>query len=67
METTVVIMFKNGKQIRMKCDNFVVKKNGFEQLTNIEWEGAKNINILHIDFAEIMCIYYEFGKNEEEE
>ena len=56
---TVVIMFKNGKELRINCDNFEVTTNGLNQLTNIKWVNGTNINLLHIEFSEIMCIYQE--------
>lgn len=56
---TVVIMFKNGKELRINCDNFETTTNGFNQLTNIKWVNGTNINILHVDLNEIMCIYQE--------
>lgn len=61
---TVVIMFKNGKELRINCDNFEVTTNGLNQLTNIKWVHGTNVNLLHIEFSEIMCIYQEIKKAE---
>lgn len=55
--SNVTIMFKNGKDLQFKCSKFIVKKTGVtNQLAEIEWEHA-NIDIMHINFSDIMCIY----------
>lgn len=61
---TVVIMFKNGKELRINCDNFETTTNGLNQLTNIKWVNGTNVNILHIDLNDIMCIYQEIKTKE---
>lgn len=54
---TIVIMFKNGQELRMKCTNFKRKVDGLGQLTSIEYEGGSENAFAWIDINEILCIY----------
>ena len=64
--SNVTIMFKNGKELQFKCTKFTARKGSItNQLAELEWEHA-NINIMHIDFADIMCIYANDNGDTEE-
>ena len=64
--SNVTIIFKNGKELQFKCTKFTVRKGGItDQLVELEWEHA-NIDIMYIDFADIMCIYADNNDDTEE-
>ena len=54
---TIVIMFKNGKELRMKCKSFNVKSNIANVLTGWEYTGAIENAVTWISMDEVMCIY----------
>ena len=54
---TIVIMFRNGTEFRMKCDEFNIKKNGLEQLTEITFDGLIENKPIWFDLREVLCIY----------
>lgn len=58
---TIVIMFKNGKELRMKCTNFKRKVNGLGELTSVEFEGGSENCFMWLDVSEIICIYRVFS------
>ena len=55
---TIVILFRNGKEISVKCDSAnikYVKETG--KFTNVQFNGVKENEIFYIDFDEIVAIY----------
>lgn len=54
---TIVIMFRNGTEFRMKCDEFNIKKNGLGQLTEITFDGLVENKPIWFDLREVLCIY----------
>lgn len=54
---TIVIMFRNGTELRMKCDEFNIKKNVLEQLTEANFDGLVENKPIWMDLREVMCIY----------
>ena len=63
----VGILFKNGKLLDMEADEIKVKKNPlYNDLTEISWQGAKNINPMYIRLDEVVGIFKVLGEKEEE-
>ena len=53
---TIVIMFRNGTEIRLKCDEFEHTTKG-NAITKIKWDGCTENNPIWLDVDEILCIY----------
>lgn len=59
---TICFLFKNGKEVRMKCEKFTTKVDKLtHQLTGYEFEGATENPLSWVDFSEISCIYRVFS------
>ena len=64
----VRILFKNGKIIEVEADKTKVNKNNFtNELTEISWRGAKNINPMYIRLDEVVSVFEVLGEKEEEQ
>ena len=63
----VRILFKNGKLLDMEADEIKVKKNLLDNdLTEISWQGAKNISPMYIRLDEVVGIFKVLGEKAEE-
>lgn len=52
------ILFKNGRELTICCDEFTVEKSNLTgEITNINWKGLKNIRPMYWDFSEVICVY----------
>ncbi len=63
---TTVIIFKNGKELKIKCDEFTTKTNGYGNFTGYEIKGIKENKPLYISFDQIVCIYRVIADEVEE-
>lgn len=54
---TIVIMFRNGTEFRMKCDELNIKKNSLGQLAEITYDGLIENKPIWFDLREVLCIY----------
>ena len=54
---TIVIMFRNGTEFRMKCDELNIKKNSLGQLAEITYDGFIENKPIWFDLREVLCIY----------
>lgn len=55
---TIVIVFKNGYELRTKCTNCVVTKNNVTgKVTNIDYLGITENKPFDFNVDEILCIY----------
>lgn len=55
---TIVIVFKNGYELKTKCTNADITKNSLTgQVTNIKYSGVTENKPLNVDFDEVICIY----------
>lgn len=52
----IVIVFKNGDTVEMKCDNYNIELIA-GNITGIKCEGVVDNQLLYVDFDEILCIY----------
>ena len=53
----IVIVFKNGYELKTKCESIDIKKSGTGRVTSIIWHGITENKLIDIDFDEILCIY----------
>ena len=57
-EMTIVIVFKNGYELRTKCKSIKTSRDNLTgRITNISYEGITENKPLDINFDEIICIY----------
>lgn len=57
---TVVFVFKNGYELKVKCENFTLTVHSLTgQITGYEMDGIKDNKLLYVDFSEILCVYRE--------
>ena len=55
---TIVIVFKNGYELRTKCKNVKISRDNLtDRVVNISYEGITENKPLDINFDEIICIY----------
>ena len=55
---TVVFVFKNGYELKVKCENITLTVNNLTgQITGYEMNGIKDNKLLYADFDEILCVY----------
>lgn len=58
MTITVTILFRNGKELSVKCDRVEAERNTITgRVTNLRFEGIRENKILDLDFNEIIAIY----------
>lgn len=63
----VRILFKSGKTIEIEADNMKVNKDYLNNdLTEISWQGAKNISPMYIRLDEVVGIFKVLGEKAEE-
>ena len=55
---TIVIVFKNGYELRTKCENVeTTRSNLTGRVTNIYFQDIEENKPLDINFDEVLCIY----------
>ena len=55
---TIVIVFKNGYELRTKCENIEVTRSSLTgRITNISYLDIEENKPLDINFDEVLCIY----------
>lgn len=66
---TIKFMFKNGKELEMKCEKF---KGNYDLLSNgmissFDAEGITQNKIIGIDFSEIIAVYRVLSDEQKQE
>lgn len=51
---TIVIVFKNGYELRTKCESVETTRS---DLTDISYQGIEENKPLYINFDEVLCVY----------
>lgn len=54
---TIVLLFKSGKEVRVKCDKFDVERNRLGVMTNFSAEGISENKFLYVNMEDLDCIY----------
>ena len=55
---TIVIVFKNGYELRTKCKNVeTTRSNITGRIINIRYDDIKENKPLDINFDEVFCVY----------
>lgn len=55
---TIVIVFKNGYELRTKCENLEATRSSITgRVTNISYQDIEENKPLDINFNEVLCIY----------
>ena len=55
---TITILFKNGKEISVKCDSVEIERDRTTgRITNLYFKGIKENKIMDLDFTEVVAIY----------
>ena len=61
----VVIRLKSGFEMRMDCDDFRLKIHSITgELTNIHYDGCKNIRPMFFRLEDVDCIYQVIEEGE---
>lgn len=55
---TIVIVFKNGYELRTKCEKIETTRDGITgRITNINYSGITENKPIDVNFDEVLCIY----------
>lgn len=54
---TIVLLFKSGKEVRVKCDKFDIERNGLGVITSFSAEEISENKFLYVDMQGLDCIY----------
>lgn len=55
---TITILFRNGKELSIKCDSVDVERNKMTgRVINLHFKGIEENKIIDLDFNEIIAIY----------
>jgi ribosomal protein L37E len=55
---TIIILFRNGKELPIKCDSVECERNTITgRVINLQFKGIKENKIVDLDFNEIIAIY----------
>ena len=63
---TITILFRNGKELSVKCDSVGIERGMTGRITNLHFKGIKENKILDLDFDEIIAIYRKVSDEVEE-
>ncbi len=54
---TIVFVFKNGFELRMKCREFSLKRNGLGVVTGYEAKGVTENQPIEFNIEDVLCTY----------
>lgn len=54
---TVVILFKNGTEVRVKCESVDISKSISGDLSRLYFRNAEENCPLWADLGEVLCVY----------
>ena len=53
---TVRIILKSGTEFSVKCDEFTIKRNGFDQVTGYDIKGITENKPVYLDFEQVAAV-----------
>lgn len=62
---TIVIVFKSGYELKVKCEESTLSRDIDGVITNIKFKGVTENKPLDINFDEVACIYRVMSDEEE--
>lgn len=54
---TIVFVFRNGFELKMKCEKFTIERNGLGAVTGYEASGITENKLINFNSDDILCIY----------
>jgi len=54
---TIVFVFKNGFELRMKCKDFLLNRNALGMVTGYEAKGVTENKPIEFHIEDVLCIY----------
>lgn len=54
---TIVFVFKNGFELRMKCREFTLQRNVLGEVSGYEAKGITENKPIEFDFDNVLCVY----------
>lgn len=64
---TIVFVFRNGFELRMKCGEFSLTRNSLGVVTGYEAKGATENKPIEFNFNDVLCIYRVMSDEEGDE
>ena len=58
---TIVLLFKSGKKVKIKCDDFHLSLNALGDITKISASGVTENQTLYINVKSLDCVYRIFS------
>ena len=63
---TIVFVFKNGFELRMKCRDFLLHQNGLGIVTGYEAKDVTENKPIWFDIKDVLCVYRVMSDEDEE-
>jgi hypothetical protein len=63
---TIKIILKSGRIIRVKCEECIISKNGFDQVVGYELKGVKENKPLYVNWGDISAIVRVLSDEQED-
>ena len=62
---TVRVILKSGVEFSIKCDEFTLTRNGFQQVTGYNIEGITENQPVYLDFEQVAAVVRVFSDEKE--
>lgn len=63
---TIVLVMDDSFELKVKCENCTIERNGFGTITNIRFSGIKENKPLFLPTERVKCIYRVLSDEEVE-
>lgn len=54
---TIVIVFKTGYQLKVKCEDCIVTRDGLGTVTNISFDDVTENKLIYSKLDDVLCVY----------
>lgn len=59
------LVMDDGFELIITCKEAAITRNGYDEITNINWKGIKDNVPIKLDLSKCKCIYYKvLGESE---